>query len=131
MADTNKIGKWGMHAITYQLKNGGVSDGVPKYVKWGTGTTVATANDEFLQAPLAYESLMGVVSQQTTNVANDTFQCYDIVTYLAAPILALAEVGLGISGYGASLNFRSTFSAINININDTFAITYKIIFTNT
>jgi len=125
MVDTIKVTDAGMSIVTNRLKNSGTS---PDYIHWGTGTTTAANNNTALETASGHESrVQGAMTQQQTNVSNDTFQVVGTIT-CATAAKAITEAGLFDASSSGNCFLRGTFSAINVNVADSIEFTIKAAF---
>ncbi len=125
MVDVIKVTDAGMSIVTNRLKDSGTS---PDYVHWGTGTTGAANDDTALETASGHESrTQGAMTQQTTNVSNDTYQVVGTLT-CATGAKAITEAGLFDASTSGNMFLRGTFSAINVNVADSIEFTIKAAF---
>jgi hypothetical protein len=125
MVDVIKVTDAGMSIVTNRLKDSGTT---PHYVHWGIGTTGAANNDTAMESAGAHESrTAGTMTQQTTNVSNDTYQVVGTIT-CATATKAITEAGLFDASTSGNMFLRGTFSAINVNVADSIEFTIKAAF---
>ena len=133
MTDVIKVTDAGMSIITNRLRQG--SDGTPHFVHWGAGATAAENDDTALQTltNCNEDRTAGTMTQQNTNVSNDTFQVVGLLTCITAT-KAITEAGLfdaagsSTPKTGGNMFLRGTFSAINVNVSDSIEFTIKAAF---
>jgi hypothetical protein len=104
-----------------------------KYLQWGTGSgQVATDNAVDNTAGTTEARTDGTSSQQTTSVANDTYQVVGTITALGAR--AITEVGVhdaagsGSPPTGGNMDMYGDFSVINLATGDSITFTVKVVF---
>lgn len=125
MTDTIKVTDVGMSIVTNRLKNSGTT---PHFIHWGVGTTAAANNNTAMESAGAHESrTAGTMTQQTTNVSNDTFQVVGTIT-CATGAKAITEAGLFDASSSGNMFLRGTFSAINVSVSDSIEFTIKAAF---
>jgi hypothetical protein len=125
MVDTIKVTDAGMAIVTNRLRDSGTT---PHYVHWGTGTTPAADGNTALETASGHESrTAGAMTQQDTNVTNDTFQVVGTIT-CATSAKAITEAGLFDASTSGNCFLRGTFSAINVNVADSIEFTVKAAF---
>jgi hypothetical protein len=109
------------------LLSGGVaSTGAMKAVGIGTGTTAEATTQTALVTEVETRQ-NGTQSLVTTTHTNDTYQCVS-ASITATSARAVTEAGLFNSTTvgGSIMLARALFSVINMAINDTLAITWKV-----
>ena len=120
MATVAKFTSAGSAIVTVLLAASSV-----KYVDWGTGTDAAAATDTALQTPGGESRTSGTQTQQDTDHTDDTYQVVGEITCAGAG-KAITEAGLFDASSDGNLYFRSTFSAINVDVGDKVAFTIKV-----
>jgi hypothetical protein len=123
------VGK-GLVTARLALNSGTLTVYTAQYIGWGTSGTTAVVGDTALGAEVtigsgspAYARAVGVGSQVTTSVTNDTYQIQGTIT--AGATLSIFECGNFDAATAGNIMVHSSFaSAIPLNAND--QITFKI-----
>ncbi len=103
--------------------------GANKWVGWGTGGSsssppAATVTD--LVTPSAEARVSGTQTQQTTSVANDTFQV--VATITSAGSQTINEAGIFDASSGSVGFLIGNFPGIALNASDSITFTVKLQF---
>lgn len=133
MATTTVLTTAGKAVLTNTLVSLGTQ---PKYVAIGTGVHTAAVGDTALTTEVTtgnwagYARATGTASQVTTSVTNDTFQIQGSLTSPGTtdPI-AITEAGTFDASTSGNMCVESTFSAINLSINDQLTLKMQVQFT--
>jgi hypothetical protein len=133
MADVIKVVDDGMSIITNRLRRN--DDGTPHFLHWGVGTTDAANGDSAMQllTNCDEDRAVGVMTQQTTNETNDTFQVVGTLTCVTAT-KAIQEAGLfdaagsSTPKVGGNMFLHGTFDSISVNVADSIEFTIKVAF---
>lgn len=100
---------------------------MPKFVHWGTGTTVPADGNTGLQTPRPEARVEGTVAVVTTVTPNDTYRV--VGTLIAGSAAAITEIGIfdsagaGTPPTGGTLFVRAVFPVINLDIGDALQFT--------
>jgi hypothetical protein len=121
MADVALITDVGQSIITNRLKGTGTE---PKYIGYGTGTTAPVVGDTGLETPAAEARTDGTSTQQTTNVANDTYQVAGLIV-CADTAKTITEVTLFDAATDGNCYIRGTFNGIPLSVGDGINFTIK------
>jgi hypothetical protein len=99
----------------------------PKWIDMGTGTTPATATDTVLETPGGEARTVGVMSQVTTTVTDDTLQVVGTITESDGGA-AITECGLftHLTSTTGFLYLRATFDAINLLDGNSIEFTIQV-----
>ena len=98
---------------------------VPKWIGYGTGVTAPAVTDTALGTASADARAVGVPTRVLTTVANDTLQIVGTLT--SGSSQAITECGLFDALTTGNMMARGTFAALNLILNDTLTITFKIV----
>ena len=125
MTDTIVVVDGGMAIVTNRLRDSGTT---PLFIEWGIGAVTAAAANTALGSAGAHESrTAGAMTQQDTNVTNDTFQVVGTITCVTGA-KAITEAGLFDASTSGNMFLRGTFSAINVSVADSIEFTIKAAF---
>jgi hypothetical protein len=122
MADVCVITNVGLGLTTGRIK--GSNSLEPKYLGWGTGTTPAAITDTGLQTPSAEARTNGTSTQETTTIANDTYQVVAAVASLSNQ--TITEIGLFDASVAGNMYLHATFSGLPLNAEDAVQFTVKV-----
>lgn len=114
----------GKAALTAFLKNSSVA----KYIAWGTGGGTAAVGDTTLFSEAAESRVTGTQTQQTTSVANDTYQVQGTMTCSGSG-KTITNAGLFDAVSGVTLWIKGDFTGIALNVNDQIQFTFTLQFT--
>ena len=116
----------GMDIITDLLLATPLVDASPHWIDWGTDATVATATDEAMGTPGGEARAVGVSTQVTTTVGNDTLQVVGTLTE-AGGGATIVECGLfnSLAGVAGFMFLHATFDAINLVDTNSIEFTIK------
>lgn len=119
----------GREMITGLIAKVGAGNGSlsPKYIAWGTSSTAEAASQTALQAASAEARTLGTMSQVTTSVTNDTFQCVGTIT--SASGQTIAEAGLFDASSAGNMLIRGIFTGVALLTGDSIQFTIKLQFT--
>lgn len=114
--------------IVAGLINADVSDSF-KWLAVGSSSTAATASDTALAAEISANGLgrsSATCSRVTTTVTDDTAQL--VHTWTATGTQSVQEAGIfnTSTASGGNMLARQTFTAKNLETNDTLQLTYKV-----
>jgi len=126
-ADVVKVVDQGMEITTDRLLDS-PNGNQPQWIDWGTGTTPAADADTVLETPKADEArTVGVMTQETTTVTDDTLQVVGTITCSGSGA-AITEAGLftHLTSTAGFLFLRATFDAINVLVGNSIEFTFKI-----
>lgn len=126
-ADVVKVVDQGMEITTDRLLDS-PNGNQPQWIDWGTGTTPAADADTVLETPKDDEArTVGVMTQETTSVTDDTLQVVGTIT-CAASGAAITECGLftHLTSTTGFLYLRATFDAINVQVGNSIEFTIKV-----
>ena len=107
----------------------GVISNFFEYVAIGIGAVAAVAGDTTLGIEITTyggSRASGTTSRSTLNVTDDTANVAKTFTITAGGTFAVTEAGLLDSASTGILLARQVFSALNVIVSDTLAITWKI-----
>jgi hypothetical protein len=121
MADTVCVVNGGLAITTNRIKGGGTE---PKYLGWGRVTTAAPITDTGLQTPAAEARSNGTSTQQTTTIANDTYQVVASITSLTNQ--TISEIGLFDAAAAGNMYVHATFTGLPLNAEDAVQFTVKV-----
>ena len=125
MTDAIMIPDAGLAITTNRVVGAGT---VPKWIDWGTGTTVPAAGNTALETVKSDEArTVGTASQATTTTTSDTYKVVGTITCAVAGA-AITEVGLFDALTSGNLFLRGTFSAINLNVADSIEFTINTVY---
>lgn len=124
MADVALVTNAGLGVATNRIKGVGTE---PKYIDWGTGTTLPNVTDIALETPGAEARVAGTSTRVQTTVANDTYQVVGEITCTGVA-KAITEAGLFDAASAGTLFGRGTFSPINVSVGDSIQFTAKVLF---
>ena len=125
MTDAIMIPDAGLAITTNRVVGAGT---VPKWIDWGTGTTVPAAGNTALETVKSDEArTVGTASQATTTTTSDTYKDVGLITCAVAGA-AITEVGLFDALTSGNLFLRGTFSAINLNVADSIEFTINTVY---
>ena len=99
----------------------------PSYVGVGTGATAAARTAVVADTTLSNAAgarVSGTSTQQTTTVANDTYQVVGTVTAVGA--IAVDEAGLFDAATAGNMFLSTTFPVVNLAIGDSIQTTLKV-----
>ena len=113
----------GLAIITNRMKAGGTE---PVNGGWGTGAGTTAATDTTLFTEVETPRIAGASTQQTTTVANDTYQV--VVTRTAASIETITNHGLFDATTGGNLFFKGDFTGLALAIGDSIQFTDQVVF---
>lgn len=123
----------GRALVTSRMRGSGAE---PVYMGWGTGagTTAATDTSLFTEraADLAATSgtrTTGTSSQQTTSVANDTYQVSGTIVSTGTGSVTNAGLFDNSAIGSGNLFMKGDFSGIPLSPNDSIALTMRVQFT--
>lgn len=100
---------------------------MPKFVHWGTGTTVPVDGNTGLQTPRPEARVEGTVGIVTTITSSDTYRV--VGTLIAESAAAITEIGIfdsagtGTPPTGGALFMRAVFPVINLDVGDALQFT--------
>lgn len=99
----------------------------PKWVDMGTGATPAANNDTVLETPGGEARTVGVMTQETENVADDTLQVVGTITKTGAAG-NITECGLfsHLTSTTGFLYLRATFDSIHLEVGNSIEFTVKV-----
>jgi ribosomal protein S5 len=97
-----------------------------KYVGWGTGAGTAAVADTTLSTEAAEARTVGVQTQQTTTVTNDTYQVTGTIT--SASTQTLTNAGVLTAAAAGTLALHSDFTGVPLVSGDSIAFTFKLKF---
>ena len=125
-ADVVKVVDNGMAVTTDRLLDTPTGN-EPKWIDMGTGVTPAANADTVLETPGPEDRTVGVMSQITVNVTDDTLQVVGTITDSGAA-KDVTECGLftdltATTGY---LYLRATFDSIHLEIGNSIEFTVKV-----
>lgn len=126
MADAVYVVAGGHSIETNRLKGTGTE---PKFCGWGTGATAALPADTGLETAAAEARTDGTSTQQTTTVANDTYQVIAAITCAGAG-KTITEIALYDALTAGNVYLHGTFSGIPLSISDAVQFTIKVKYTN-
>lgn len=109
----------GKAIVTSRIKGTGTE---PVYTGWGTGAGTTAATDTTLFTETGSRAT-GTSTQQTTSVANDTYQV--VATQTAGSALAITNAGLFDAASAGNLFVKGDFSTINLATGDSIQFTFK------
>ncbi len=110
----------GKAIATNRLKGAGTE---PNFVAIGTGVGTAAVTDTTLFTEVETRTA-GTSTQQTTTVANDTYQSIGTITATAAR--AVSNAGLFDAASAGNLFVKGDFAVINLGIGDSIQLTAKL-----
>lgn len=113
----------GLAIITNRIRGAGTE---PNYLAWGTGATAEAAGDTALGIESAETRVACTTSQETTTVANDTYQAVGTLTSTSAQ--TISEVGLLDAATTGNLFLRDAFTGIALNNGESITFTIKVDF---
>ena len=98
----------------------------PKYITWGTGAGTATVDRTTLLTEATETRTTGTITQQTTNVLNDTVQ---VVGRMTCNVTAKTITNAGLLDASAVgvLFILSSFDGIAMTQNDYIDFTFKAV----
>lgn len=112
----------GLAIITNRILGSGTE---PKYAAMGTGTgQLATATA--LAVEVETRSGTNTGTQQTTTVANDTYQVVNTVS--ATGTHAVTEAGLFDASTAGNIFTYADFAAVNLSSGDSVQFTWQVVF---
>lgn len=120
MATVVKFTSAGSAIVTALLKASNV-----KYVWWGVGTTAAAATDTGPESEGAEDRTTGSQDDVQTDHENDTYQVAGTIT-CAGTGKAITEAGVNDASDAGNCYVRATFSAVNVDVGDSIAFTFKV-----
>lgn len=99
----------------------------PQWIDMGTGTTPAAAADTVLETPGGEARTVGVMTQETTSVTDDTLQVVGTITESSGGA-AITECGLftHLTSTTGFLYLRATFDAINLLDGNSIEFTIQV-----
>lgn len=112
----------GKAITTNRIKGSGTE---PSYVAIGTGAGTAAATDTTLFTEVE-SRVAGTSTQQTTTVANDTYQVVGTITATASR--AVTNAGLFDASTAGNLFMKGDFSTVNLSTGDSIQLTMKVAF---
>lgn len=116
----------GKAITTARIKGTGTE---PNYVAWGTGAGTAAAADTALFTEASEARVAGTSSQQTTAVANDTYQV--VGTIIANGTKTITNIGLFDAASAGNLFMHADFggSGVPLSAGDAIQLTQKVQYT--
>lgn len=117
----------GLAAFIKRL-GGDVSTTAFTYLALGTGTTAANATDTALEAEIVDSGLAraaATVSYETTTTAGDTLQL--VKSFTATGSKNVSEIGFLNAASSGTLGGRVVKTAVPLEANDIYTVTYKVI----
>lgn len=120
MATVVKFTSQGSAIVTGLLKTSAA-----KYIWWGTGTTAATAADTGPETEGAEDRTTGTQDDVQTDHADDTYQVTGTIT-CAGTGKAITEAGVNTAADAGKCYVRATFDAVNLDVGDSIAFTFKV-----
>lgn len=125
-ADVVKVVDQGMEIATDRLLDSPTGN-EPKWVDMGTGVTPAANADTVLQTPGGEARTVGVMSQETENVTDDTLQVVGTITESGGGA-NITECGLftHLSSTTGFLYLRATFDSIHLEDGNSIEFTVKV-----
>ncbi len=121
----NVLTNAGRAITTNRIKGGGTE---PSYVAWGTGAGTAAVGDTTLFSEASEARVAATTSQQTTSVANDTYQAVATLTCAGAG-KTITNAGNFDASSGGNLFVKGDFTGIALNVGDSIQFTIKCQFT--
>lgn len=116
----------GRAIITARLMNN--TQVVPSYIAWGTGAGTAAATDTTLFTEASEARTNGTITQQTTSVTNDTYQCVGTLT-VAGSGKTITNAGVFDASSSGNLFMKGDFSGVPLNVGDSVQFTMKVQYT--
>jgi hypothetical protein len=127
MADTIFLTNTGKSLLTAEL----VGTKRFTYVAWGTGTTIATANDYGLETPAVptdSSAVVGIASAYSTTTPGDTYQLEATIRAESSVNITEVVVLNQQSLTGSKPLIRATFDAISLAAEDSIKFTIRLKF---
>lgn len=112
----------GKAITTNRIKGAGTE---PNYVAWGTGVGTAAITDTTLFTEATEARVAGTSTQQTTTVANDTYQVVGTLTCAGAG-KTITNAGLFDASAAGNLFMKGDFTGIPLNVGDGIQFTMKV-----
>lgn len=97
----------------------------PNYLAWGTGAGTAAASDTTLFTEASEARVAGTSSQQTTTVANDTYQVVGTMT-IATADKTITNVGLFDANAAGNVFMKADFSGLPLSVGESIQFTMKM-----
>lgn len=106
----------------------GTAQAIPQYIGWGTGagTTAVTDTTLFTEdtgGSPAYARVAGTVTQVTTSLTNDTWQCVGTITANAAK--TITNAGVFDASSAGNMYIKGDFTGVALNNGDSITLTFK------
>lgn len=115
----------GLSIITNRLK--GVGGAEPSWIDWGTDATTAAATDTALGVPGGEARVAGTSTQETTTVANDTYQVIGTMTESGGGA-TITEAGLFDANTSGNMFVSADFTGVVLANSESIQFTFKVQF---
>ena len=113
----------GLAIITDRIKGAGGTE--PNWIDWGTDATTAAVTDTALGTPGGEARVAGTSSQETTTVANDTYQVVGTMTEGGAGS-TITEAGLFDANTAGNMFVSADFPGVTLATNESIQFTFKV-----